>query len=62
MTQPSTSSVSPNGKPLISIVYHSGSGHTEQMSRAVAKGALALGDVEVIEHQIVDSDFSGGRW
>ncbi|MGB3225602.1 MAG: hypothetical protein WBB23_22625 [Desulforhopalus sp.] len=49
-------------KPLISIVFHSGSGHTEQMSHAVAKGALADGNVDVIEHQIFETDFSGGRW
>lgn len=52
----------PKDAPLISIVYHSGSGHTEQMSHAVSKGALAVGGIDVIEHQIVDSDFSGGRW
>ena len=32
------------------------------MSHAVAKGALAVGNVSVVEHQIVDSDFTGGRW
>jgi NAD(P)H dehydrogenase (quinone) len=50
------------GKPLISIVFHSGSGHTAEMSHAVTKGALSGGDVSVIEHQIMDTDFSGGRW
>lgn len=32
------------------------------MSHAVAKGALSVGDVSVIEHEIIDTDFSGGRW
>jgi NAD(P)H dehydrogenase (quinone) len=48
--------------PLISIVYHSGSGHTAEMSHAVAKGVLSAGDVAVMEHQIVDGDFKGSRW
>jgi NAD(P)H dehydrogenase (quinone) len=49
-------------KALISIVFHSGSGHTAEMSHAVAKGILSGGDVSVIEHQIVDADFNGSRW
>lgn len=48
--------------PLLSIVFHSGNGHTAEMSHAVAKGALAVGNVSVVEHQIVDADFNGGRW
>ncbi|MFZ4595407.1 MAG: flavodoxin family protein [Verrucomicrobiaceae bacterium] len=48
--------------PLISIVYHSGSGHTAEMSHAVAKGVSSAGDVSVMEHQIVDEDFKGSRW
>lgn len=32
------------------------------MSHAVAKGASSVGDATVIEHEIVDSDFTGGRW
>jgi NAD(P)H dehydrogenase (quinone) len=57
-----TESKSSGNKPLISIVYHSGSGHTAQMSHAVAKGVLSAGDVSVVEHQILDEDFKGGRW
>lgn len=55
-------SKSSENKPLISIVYHSGSGHTAEMSHAVAKGALSVSDVSVIEHQIIDEDFQGSRW
>ena len=55
-------SKSSENKPLISIVYHSGSGHTAEMSHAVAKGALSASDVSVIEHQIIDEDFQGSRW
>jgi NAD(P)H dehydrogenase (quinone) len=57
-----TESKSSGNKPLISIVYHSGSGHTAEMSHAVAKGVLSAGDVSVVEHQILDEDFKGGRW
>ncbi len=49
-------------QPLISIIYHSGSGHTAEMSHAVAKGALSAGDVSVEEHRIDEADFIGGRW
>jgi NAD(P)H dehydrogenase (quinone) len=55
-------STSLRDKPLISIVFHSGSGHTAEMSHAVAKGALSSGDMSVIEHQILDTDFNGSRW
>ena len=54
--------MSQQNKPLISIIFHSGSGHTAEMSHAVAQGALATGNVSVLEHQIIDSDFNGGRW
>ncbi|MES2707091.1 MAG: flavodoxin family protein [Verrucomicrobiota bacterium] len=57
-----TDSESPASKPLISIIYHSGSGHTAEMSHAVAKGALSAGGVSVVEHRISDGDFTGGRW
>ena len=55
-------SKSSENKPLISIVYHSGSGHTAEMSHAVAKGALSVSGVSVVEHQILDRDFQGSRW
>jgi len=55
-------SASPPNQPLVSIIYHSGSGHTAEMSHAVAKGALSAGGVSVVEHRISENDFTGGRW
>ncbi len=49
-------------KLLISVVFFSGSGHTAEMAHAVAKGVSANDKVSVIEHQITDTDFNGGRW
>lgn len=49
-------------KPLISIVYHSGAGHTAEMAKAVAQGVLSTDGVSVLEHRINDEDFTGGRW
>jgi NAD(P)H dehydrogenase (quinone) len=57
-----TESTSVQRNPLISIVYHSGSGHTAEMSHAVSKGVVSAGDVAVVEHRIVDEDFKGSRW
>jgi NAD(P)H dehydrogenase (quinone) len=54
--------MSKNQKPVISIVYHSGSGHTAEMAHAVRKGAASAGDVAVTEHEIADADFNQGRW
>lgn len=55
-------SESPSNAPLISIIYHSDSGHAAEMSHAVAKGALSAGGVSVVEHRIQEQDFTGGRW
>ncbi|RYZ81891.1 MAG: hypothetical protein EOP06_22680, partial [Proteobacteria bacterium] len=52
---------STTGHPLIAIIHHSGSGHTTEMARAVATGARSTG-ARVVEHQIRDEDFKGGRW
>lgn len=52
----------PTSRPSISIIYHSGSGHTAEMSHAVARGALSAGDVDVVEHRIAPEDIVGGRW
>ena len=49
-------------RPLVSIVYYSGSGHTAEMAQAVAKGASSAGGVSVAQHRILDKDFKGGRW
>jgi len=54
--------MSANQKPVISIVYHSGSGHTAEMAHAVVKGAASAGDVTVVEHEIAEADFNQGRW
>jgi NAD(P)H dehydrogenase (quinone) len=54
--------MSPNQKPIISVIYHSGSGHTAEMAHAVTKGAASAGEVTVGEHQIVEADFNQGRW
>ena len=48
-------------KALISIVYHSGSGHTAEMARAVAKGVSSVRGVSVAQHRILDQDFKGSR-
>src|SRR5258708_13593776 len=49
-------------RPLISIVHHSGSGHTAEMAHAVANGVLSSGGVSVAQHRILDEDFKGSRW
>lgn len=59
----SLSAATSGARPLISIIYHSGSGHTAELAHAVAKGAnIAPGAVEVREHRILEQDFIGGRW
>jgi len=57
-----TSPNSPTTNPSVSIIYHSGSGHTAEMSHAVAKGSSSIRGVSVTEHQILDEDFKGSRW
>lgn len=57
-----TNSNSARDLPLISVVFHSGSGHTAEMSHAVVQGAVTAGNVNVVEYEILDSDFKGGRW
>lgn len=54
--------LSTKNRPLISIVYHSGNGHTAEMAHAVAKGVSSAGGVSVAQHQILDEDFKGSRW
>lgn len=49
-------------RPVIAVVYHSGTGNTAEMSRAVVRGVEADGNVNVVEHEIVETDFNGGRW
>lgn len=52
----------PIRKALVSIIHHSGSGHTAEMAKAVAKGARSAAGVTVMEHRITEDEFSGGRW
>jgi NAD(P)H dehydrogenase (quinone) len=44
------------------IVYFSGSGHTQKMAEAVAKGAGAIPGVKVNLIGLRGEDFTGGRW
>jgi NAD(P)H dehydrogenase (quinone) len=44
------------------IVYFSGSGHTQKMAEAVAKGAGAIPDVKVNLIGLRGEDVTGGRW
>ncbi len=32
---------------IISIIYHSGSGHTKEMAKAVAQGAASVEEIKV---------------
>ena len=47
---------------VVSIITHSGSGHTSEMAKAVARGALSVDGVTVLEHQIRGEDIKDGRW
>jgi hypothetical protein len=53
---------SATSKPLVSIVYHSGSDHTAEMAGAVARGVMSSGGVTLAQHRIADEDFEGSRW
>jgi NAD(P)H dehydrogenase (quinone) len=46
----------------VSIIYHSGSGHTAKMAEAVAKGAGAVGDVTVNVIALSGKDIVEGRF
>lgn len=48
--------------PLISIIYHSGSGHTAEMAEAVVRGVSSVDGISVDKHRIIERDFKGGRW
>ena len=47
---------------ILSIVYHSGSGHTAKLAEAVAKGASAVADVNVNTIAIHGQDITEGRF
>jgi NAD(P)H dehydrogenase (quinone) len=46
----------------ISIICHSGSGHTDQMAEAVAKGAESVTGIKVNLFAIAGSQIVDGRW
>jgi NAD(P)H dehydrogenase (quinone) len=46
----------------VSIVYHSGSGHTAKLAEAVAKGASSVADVKVQTLAISGKDIVEGRY
>ena len=47
---------------IISIVYHSGSGHTTEMAEAVAKGAASVEEIKVNLLTIEGNQIVDGRW
>jgi NAD(P)H dehydrogenase (quinone) len=51
-----------NNMTTVSIVYHSGSGHTAKMAEAVAKGAGAVADVKVDLLAIAGDTIHQGRF
>ena len=46
----------------VSVIYHSGSGHTAKMAEAVAKGAGSVSDVRVNLLAVSGDDISKGRF
>ena len=46
----------------VAVVFHSASGSTRQLARAVAAGAAAMPDVEVAMAEIVGADIIEGRF
>ena len=46
----------------VSVVYHSGMGHTKMMAEAVAKGAADVEGVDVNFIPIEGKDIVDGRW
>jgi NAD(P)H dehydrogenase (quinone) len=46
----------------VAVVYFSGSGHNEEMARAVAKGAGSVAGVKVETLRIVGEEIDKGRW
>ena len=48
--------------PIVTIVYHSASGHTGKLAKAVENGAAAVKGVEVHRLAISGDDIVKGRW
>lgn len=47
---------------ILSVVFHSGAGHTQKMAEAVHTGAMTVSGVEAHLLSIESTDFVGGRW
>lgn len=48
--------------PIVTIVFHSMSGHTAKLSEAVERGAVSVDGCEVHRLAITGDDIVGGRW
>jgi len=46
----------------VSIIYHSGMGHTKKMAEAVKKGAASVPDIKAEILEIKNSDIKEGRY
>lgn len=46
----------------VSVLYFSGSGHTQKMAEAVAKGAQSVDGVQVNLFGLRGEDIAGARW
>ena len=46
----------------VSVIYHSGMGHTKKMAEAVVKGAESVSDARVNLLTIDGKDIKNGRW
>ncbi len=51
-----------NRMPIVSIVYHSLSGHTAKLAEAVENGVASVNEVEVHRLAIIGDDIVKGRW
>ncbi len=47
---------------ILSVVFHSGAGHTQKMAEAVHAEAMSVGGVEAHLLNIESTDIVGGRW
>ncbi|MEM8830910.1 MAG: flavodoxin family protein [Cyanobacteria bacterium P01_G01_bin.19] len=47
---------------IISVIYHSGFGHTTEMAKAVAKGAASVDGIKVNLLEIKGNQIVDGRW
>lgn len=48
--------------PQVSVIFHSGSGHTAKMAEAVAAGAASVAGTDVKLLRIVGEDITAGRY